>query len=92
MSKQKRVIRVPNPVVSRTVVFNDKGCDQLRTVRDHFESQLSEEMGEPVSLPFPTVISIVLDHYVNLRGLYVSRKNVVDEKINPVDPDDTADS
>ena len=76
-----RTIEIKDIVVVRSVPFNEEGCDQLRAVRSALEAELSELYGEKIRLPFPTVISLMLNEYVNTRGIHVSRKTGVSTEI-----------
>jgi len=52
------VIRIPDSdiVVTRKVPMTDETCDQLRTIKADREVFFSEQLGEPVTLPIPTLI------------------------------------
>lgn len=58
MSNLLTILRIPEGdiVVTRKVPMTDQTCDELRAIQANREEILSDELGERVMLPLPTLI------------------------------------
>jgi hypothetical protein len=64
-----RQILLDDVTVQRKVPFNDHGNHALRCIRKHLEDELAAESDAPISLPYPTVIHLVLLDYAAIKGV-----------------------
>lgn len=71
MSSEKEVlttvIRIPDEeiVVTRKMPMTEETSSQLRAIRATREKELSQEWGEPVQLPYPTLFAQMVEEEFN---------------------------
>jgi hypothetical protein len=83
MSKETpevKVLTLDNPVVTRRVPMNEKGCDNLRAIQTDLVTKYKDKYGIDVVIPFPTVIHMVLAESVVKNKLTVNSTKSNDKK------------
>lgn len=57
------VVKIPEGdiVVTRKVPMTEKTCDELRAIRKQREDVLTIEHGQPVTIPYPTLIKQLVE-------------------------------
>lgn len=68
-------ILLDDVAVVRKIPMSEKGCDNLRAIQKYLVDGLSQRMGKPVELPYPTVINMVLADFVQRNNINVTGKS-----------------
>lgn len=70
MTNLLTILRIPDGdiVVTRKVPMTDETCDELRGIQANREELLSDQLGERVMLPLPTLLQqLIHEEYVRTQ-------------------------
>lgn len=68
-------ILLDDVTVVRKIPMSNAGCDNLRAAQKYLVDGMTERLGKPVELPFPTVIHMVLADFVKRNNINVTGKS-----------------
>lgn len=69
-----RKMLLDDVAVTRKIPMSARGCDNLRAAQRYLVDGISKAKGEPVEIPFPTVIHMVLEFFVREKGVPVEHR------------------
>ncbi|MGL5565667.1 MAG: DUF7195 family protein [Plesiomonas sp.] len=68
---EKKVLKLEDTVVCRKVPMTARGCDMLRSIRDHQVKTLRETRGVDYDVTFPVSIHMMMTEYCKLKNIQV---------------------
>ena len=74
-TKEVKKILLDDVAVVRKIPMSNAGCDNLRAAQKYLVDGMTDRLGKPVELPFPTVIHMVLAEFIQRNNINVTGKS-----------------